>query len=277
MSSELDQATIFRQGMSGDLESWLKVNLDAVGTPDGRTGLAPFPPKALMEVTTGLVEPLHFAQHGVHFIEELEKSSPTPLADFESILDFGCGVGRLARLFKGFKGKYTGVDVDGRTVDWVRDALPYVSANQSTPRLPLPFEDGQFDCVISISVFTHMTEEDQFFYLKELKRVTRPGAVLLLTIHGKRTVERSLTEDFIFDLLWCPRDELEDAKRSLENGSGFKFILHAGHLTSDEYDYGQTFINERYIRKEWGKFFDVVGISSGAIHDFQDIVALRRS
>lgn len=51
-----------------------------------------------MQITTGLSEPLHFAQRGVHFLEQLELASETPLAGFKSVLDFGCGVGRLARL-----------------------------------------------------------------------------------------------------------------------------------------------------------------------------------
>ena len=262
--------------MSGDLATWLKFNLEAMETPEGRAQLAPFPPAELMQITTGLTDPLHFAQHGVNFLEQLELASETHLADFKSILDFGCGVGRLARLFKGFKGQYTGVDVDSKTVAWIRGALPHVSAYLSTPREALPFANASFDCAISISVFTHMTEADQRLYLSELQRVVQPGGTLLLTVHGKRALHRALTEDFVFNLVWCPRDELEEAQVTLDSGSGYKFIRQLGHLTTDHYDYGITFIGAEYINSVWSEYFDVVNVREGALYDFQDIVTLRR-
>lgn len=275
-SVQLDEAAVARDGISGDFAEWLKFNLDAMKTPEGRTRLAAFPPAELMQITTGLTDPQDFAQHGVHFVEKLEAASPKHLADFESILDFGCGVGRLARLFKGFKGNYTGVDVDGGTVAWVRDALPHVSAYLSAPRQALPFANDTFDCAISISVFTHMNEADQRFYMEELQRVTQTGATLLLTVHGKRALHRALTEEFVFNLVWCPRDELDAAQVSLDTGSGYKFILQPGHLTSAEYEYGITFISRDYIDRVWSEYFDVIDVTEGALYDFQDIVTLRR-
>lgn len=267
---------IARDGISGKLEDWLTLNLSAVGSKEGETVLAAFPPAELMEVTTGLTEPIDFATHGVHFVRELAQASPKPLSSFSSILDFGCGVGRLARLFKGFSGRYVGVDVDKRTVEWVRTSLPYVSANLNFPHEPLPFKDGEFACVISLSVFTHLTERDHLFYLSELCRVTQAGGILLLTVHGARALHRALTEEFVFNLVWCPREELEEADQILAADNGYKFIRQLGHLTSDNYEYGITFMAEDYVRNVWSRYFDVVDYRSGAIHDFQDIVVLTR-
>jgi SAM-dependent methyltransferase len=263
-------------GISGDFAKWLKFNLVAMETQEGRAQLAAFPPPELMQETTGLTDPLHFAQHGVHFLEQLEAACPGHLADFESILDFGCGVGRVARLFKGFKGRYTGVDVVDKNVQWINEALPHASARVSIPQAPLPFPDASFDCIISVSVFTHMNEADQKFYLSELQRVSKPGATLLLTTHGQRALHRALSEEFIFNLIQCPIEDLRSASTILQAGLGFKFILQAGHLTTKDYDYGITFIGSDYINEVWSEYFDVLAISTGAIHDFQDIVSLRR-
>jgi SAM-dependent methyltransferase len=43
----------------------------------------------------------------------------------------------------------------------------------------LPFEDGSFDAVVSIEVVEHV--EDQFAFLRELARIARPGAPVLVT------------------------------------------------------------------------------------------------
>jgi cyclopropane fatty-acyl-phospholipid synthase-like methyltransferase len=38
--------------------------------------------------------------------------------------------------------------------------------------------------IVSVSVFSHMNEADQAFYLSELHRVTQPDAHIVITVHG---------------------------------------------------------------------------------------------
>jgi len=263
-----------RRGISGDLEEWLTFNrVEAFASPDSLALVAPFPPKELMQNTSGLVDPKHFASHGCDILKALSIASPQPISSYTSVLDFGVGVGRLARMFKGFQGSYTGVDVDARHVAWVSSALDHVKAFATTPRAPLPLADKSFDCIISISVFTHMNETDQFFYLSELARVAKPGAILMLTVHGERALKRAETEDMIFNMLSVPRSGIVET-RSLFPSPGFKFIRQDGHLTSDKYEYGITFISRAYVEKEWSRYFDVLP-GTAAIHDFQDVMVLR--
>lgn len=50
---------------------------------------------------------------------------------------------------------------------------------------PLPYEDESFDAVFGLSVMTHLRRTCQLQWLREIKRVLRPGGVFLATIHGK--------------------------------------------------------------------------------------------
>ena len=50
--------------------------------------------------------------------------------------------------------------------------------------MPLGFPDGTFDFIYSISVFTHLTEASQRFWMNELFRILKPGGYLLFTVHG---------------------------------------------------------------------------------------------
>jgi ubiquinone/menaquinone biosynthesis C-methylase UbiE len=177
-------------------------------------------------------------------------------------------------MFKGFQGKYTGVDVDARHVEWVSSALDYVTGIVTKPKQVLSFTDKYFDCIISISVFTHMNEHDQFFYLQELARVAQSGSSIFLTVHGERALQRAETESQIFDMLSVKKSEIAATHHNFST-KGFNFILQQGHLTSNSYEYGITFISRNYIEREWSKYFEVVQIFSGAIHDFQDIVLLK--
>ncbi|KRE07474.1 hypothetical protein ASE63_22505 [Bosea sp. Root381] len=227
-----------------------------------------------MQRVSGLTDRLDFASHGRDIFLALHSASPSPLFEYPSILDFGIGSGRLARMFKGFRGRYTGADIDHELLEWAGTHLPWVAPMATTPRAPLPARDASFDCVISISVFTHMSEADSLFYLDELHRVTKPGATLLLTVHGERALKRAETESDIFEMLSIPRAKLEGARSAMP---GFSFILQQGHLTSDAYEYGISFTGEQYVHTEWAKRFQVNRVVSGAIHDFQDIVVLKRT
>jgi SAM-dependent methyltransferase len=86
------------------------------------------------------------------------------------VLDFGCGSSPYRHLFTSAGATYVGADIDG------------------TPELrieagkPLPIESGSFDCVVSFQVLEHV--RDVGLYLREARRVLKPGGRLLLSTHG---------------------------------------------------------------------------------------------
>jgi SAM-dependent methyltransferase len=264
-------------GVRMPMEAWLDLNERlCFETPELSNYVSPFPPPHLMQIVSGLTSPADFAAHGVTIYRAIQDASPKPLIGFGNILDFGCGSGRLGRLFKGHPGKITGCDIDGRLVDWINGYLPHMTAVRTDPAAPLPFEDGSFDAVISVSVFSHLDEDTQKLYLAELQRVSARGAYLFLTTHGERALTRAVSEDRIFDMLGILHADLNRAATGMSEGHHNFILQPAGHLTSEHYKYGITFIPESYVRRVWTEFFDVAAIVGGAIHDFQDIVVCRK-
>ncbi len=264
-------------GIGGNLDDWLYFNeVTAAQSVRALDSVAPFPPPALMHRTCGLDNDWHFAAHGIVILRALAAASRNPLAGYQDLLDFGAGAGRLARMFKGFQGRYVAVDIDAGNIAWISRNLPWVRAVKTRPNKPLPFTNGSFDAVVAISVFTHMDEQRQFLYLDELRRVTRPGAALFLTVSGARVLERAETEPAITAMLAMPADHVGVARKAFGAGPGFCFLPQRGHLSSRRYPYGNTFISEAYIGRNWSKYFDIVEIVRGAIHDFQDLVVLQR-
>jgi len=230
-----------------------------------------------MHRRSGLGGDSDFAGHGAVIVRALAACSREPLGNYRSVLDFGVGVGRLARMFKGFDGRYAGVDIDGLPVDWMKERLPWVDAHKTEPLQPLPFPDSTFDAVFSISVFTHMNEPDHLFYLDELKRVTVPGARLFITVCTERVLQRAEDEKGVLQMLTMPPGGLDAARAALQGGSGFYFVRQEGHLTSNAYEYGITFISAAYIKRHWSEYFDLETVAVGGIHDSRDIVVLRRA
>lgn len=59
---------------------------------------------------------------------------------------------------------------------------------------------GYFDVAYCFSVFTHLNERMQNLWLLELKRILKPGGILLLTVHGEEGAKNHLEEHEIDEL-----------------------------------------------------------------------------
>lgn len=78
-----------------------------------------------------------------------------------------------------------------------------IACHQTAPDGTLPFPDGHFDAVVSVEVIEHV--EDQFAFLRELLRIAKPGAPVIITTpntHNINSRVRSLT--WGFPLLYDP-------------------------------------------------------------------------
>jgi SAM-dependent methyltransferase len=280
----------YAQGCRLPADEWAWLNrVGCFENPELREYVSPFPPVDLIQNVSGLVNERDFASHGADFFLGLSAASPKPLWEFRTILDFGCGCGRLARMFKGHPGAITGCDIDSRHVRWIKDNLSYMQAMVTSVHPPLPFVDNQFEAIISISVFTHLNERSHNEFLAELNRICEPNGYLFLTVHGERALRRAVEEPTIRSLIDVDEGRFRKARDEFSQGK-HAFILQYGHLTTrdevgklavadkpitEPFEYGITFIPEAYVRKDWGRWFEVVDYRYGALHDFQDLVVMR--
>jgi SAM-dependent methyltransferase len=103
------------------------------------------------------------------------------------ILDWGCGPGRVIRHMPELLGRDSnvyGTDYNEKSIEWCKANLPDIHFNLNTLEPNLPYEDGSFDFIYGISIFTHLSEEMHHRWSTELKRVLRSGGILFLTTHG---------------------------------------------------------------------------------------------
>lgn len=115
------------------------------------------------------------------------------------ILDVGSGSGIMAiacEPFIGDAGHYTGIDVNQREVSFCRghyptDKFSFVHLDAGNPiyvpeqtgRARWDVADESVDVVTSLSVWTHMNEDDAVFYFREVDRVLRPGGQAFITFY----------------------------------------------------------------------------------------------
>ncbi|NJL29601.1 MAG: class I SAM-dependent methyltransferase [Thermoanaerobaculia bacterium] len=107
------------------------------------------------------------------------------------LLDFGCGSGRLIRHFFDVADRCEihGVDLRSDHIFWCKRHLnPPFHFAVTTAYPHLPFEDRYFNLVLAGSVFTHIDDLADAWFL-EIWRILRPGGLFYFTIHDRHTIE----------------------------------------------------------------------------------------
>ncbi len=105
------------------------------------------------------------------------------LTSQSSIVDIGCGSGRLAYALRDISDlEYLGVDVVDDLLQYARKLVkrPDWKFVKST-NLTLPASDSSKDLACAFSVFTHLLHEETYVYLKEARRVLKPGGKLVFS------------------------------------------------------------------------------------------------
>ncbi len=179
----------------GDLRAWLLTML-------------PVPPEG-MRALIGRPELADFVEPPDYW-----EGQPT------SVLDLGCGCGRLARwmLSTSRPERYVGIDIHAGMIEWCRVNLAapgfeFIHQDVLSPRLNpsgslhvAPFPDGNFDLVLAVSLFTHLLQDQAEFYLDEIARVLAPDGSFFSTWFLFDKIQFPMMQDFQNALFINPKD-----------------------------------------------------------------------
>ena len=116
-----------------------------------------------------------------------------PVGEIGSMLDFGCGCGRVIRHWANSGVEVHGCDYNTVLVSWCRRRLPFARFETNGLAPPLPYADASFELVYALSVFTHLPRTLQQQWMGELARVLTPDGYLIVSTHGEAYLE-TLTE-----------------------------------------------------------------------------------
>jgi len=230
----------------------------------GEIPIPPFSLTARMMHGSGLeAARAEYLVRGAQSREAIERVLPDDWSwTGKSVLDFGCGAGRVIRhlLPVAPECELWGSDIDPRCIAWNEQHLsPPASfvGNGEVP--PLPFPDGKFDLIYALSVFTHISTHWPAWLL-ELDRLLAPGGRLLATIMSEGMCEAITGE------AW---DEKNVGMSVYEAGQawsrGGPMVLHSPW----------------WIREHWGRLFEIERLMSRGFYgrsgqDDQGVVVLRK-
>ena len=187
-------------------------------------------------------------------LNQLVRVNAVQLPAAPRVLDFGCGPGRVATWLTLHHPDWdlVGTDIDEEAIAWAGANLASVASFECNPPMPpLRYSDRHFDFVYSISIFTHLPEDMQSAWLKELSRVTREGGYLVLTTHGEHLLPFAMP------------------------ASGFYYSVGPGTDGLPGY-YQTSYQTHAYIERTWAKYFHVERIIPRGLAGHQDIVICRK-
>lgn len=230
----------------------------------GRKSDVPLPPDKLTQRAIWL-SPRTFDKWGYalkrKYDEAVARHLPKPRTA-RRLLDWGCGCGRMAKYLAG-ECDYTGIDIDREAIDWCRANVPKGTFEPQGLEARTRFADDAFDAVIGISIFTHLREEEQFAWLKELARVTAPGGVVAVSVCGATSLFNAANPGPVLDAL--------TARGFCDTGPEMTL---KGVTADDEY-YRNVYHTHAYIRETWSRWFEILEILPGFVANMQDMVFLR--
>ena len=192
-------------------------------------------------------------------LESVGESSQT----LTRVLELGCAGGRMLRFYPYMpeESELWGVDISARHVTWCQHNLspPFLFA-MSTTSPHLPFEDNYFDLVYCGSVFTHISELADTWFL-ELRRILRGGGYAYITIHDKRTIELLFTDTRYTDnknLDWFRRKIRQFDKRTSVCSQDYASFSMGADPES------QVFYDREYLVQKWSRFAKVLSVTPEA-------------
>jgi SAM-dependent methyltransferase len=179
------------------------------------------------------------------------------------ILDWGCGCGRTARtlLYYVKPSNLFGCDIDRAAVDWVSNIVKEASFISINLYPPTPYPDEYFDIVYGLSVMTHLSESLQQQWLAELRRISAPGAIVVLSVLNDSLRQRLMTPEIAKDF-------------AMKGEASFHACdPYFDQITPKEY-YRTSFHSIEYITANWSKYFDLLEYVIAETH--QDLVIMLR-
>jgi ubiquinone/menaquinone biosynthesis C-methylase UbiE len=199
-------------------------------------------------------------------IQELvNKYKPSIEWSSVNLLDFGCGCGRITRHFLEANqtlNRVVGVDIDKANIEWCKQNLAGGEFYATELEPPLPFTDETFDVITCNSVFTHLDEDKQVMWLKELSRILKPDGLAIVTINQGNAAAHGRWSNELLDE-WTQTGIIVGTNNDLK-----------GVISDDTY-YQDVFLTTEYINTHWIPLMDIIGTHEMTF-GYQNAVILKK-
>lgn len=173
------------------------------------------------------------------FDRELLDRFAAAVAGRGDVCDMGCGPGHVARYLHDAGTTIFGLDLSPRMVGQARQLNPGISFREGN-MMALEMEDATLGGIVAFYAIVNLPPESLPRVFEEMKRVLRPGGLLLLSFHigdeARRVSELwdfAVSMDFFFFRPSAIRRDLEAAglviEETMERGPYAPEVEHQSH------------------------------------------------
>lgn len=251
------RVTGFSKGRDvANMETWFLADL---------YNILPVPPSHLISRVAGNEGSSFYFVTGIQNYKDFWKAvckhgNPNSI---KTMLDWGCGSGRMIGFFLKFSGipRVFGCDIDAEAIAWCQEHLKSAEFNVIPPYPPTVYADRMFDLIISFSVFTHLSRDVQSSWLREMQRILSPGGLFIASVHGEFATAFNFQDKSVKDVLKNGIHEVADERLDGVAPEGY---------------YRGVFQSKEYTLREFGKFFEIVEYKEQGGSNYQDLVVMRR-
>ena len=223
-----------------------------------------------MLTSTDPVKVESYRRGAVQFVDILRRSCAEAGRDWgsiESVLEIGCGYGRIVRELMKF------IPAERVSVCDVIDAgARFTAAEFSVRRIPAleqarPLPGTRFDLVYLLSVYSHLRRDLVIANLRRVAEVLKPGGVVVATVHGEGSAETAER----YEQYWL------DKSRVLEGlaRTGYYYERYPYYFA----EYGLTWFTRSEFEKlvaETAPELDLVRYHPMDVDGHQDVFVYRR-
>jgi SAM-dependent methyltransferase len=204
-----------------------------------------------------------------------------PLTPASRVLEFGCGWGRIIRYFlkDTSPGNLWGIDVNEQLLAFCKQSNPYCHFERNDPLPPTKLSSGSFDLIYAYSVFTHLSENAHLAWLAELRRLLKPGGVVVATVRPRGFIKYcdSLTADSA--LSHVSQSSLigmfADTSAVLNDYDEGRFCYEPYRSSSYGDDWGEAVVSRAYIEARWTDMFELLDVIEDPARFKQNLAVLR--
>jgi 2-polyprenyl-3-methyl-5-hydroxy-6-metoxy-1,4-benzoquinol methylase len=204
-----------------------------------------------------------------------------------TILDFGCGWGRVTRLFtrEVESQQLWGIDCMSSAIDICRSTNTHSRFELTDPLPPTTLAPEAFDLIYAYSVFSHLSEAAHLAWLEEFRRVLKPGGLLVVTTRPREFIlqcaaMREALRHQGEQPNWTAGTNMsfkntEAALAQYDKGE-FLFEPTGGGDELDASFFGEACIPRQYVIEHWPNVFEPVDYIDDRSVCLQNVIVARK-
>lgn len=198
-----------------------------------------------------------------------------------TVLEYGCGWGRIVRFFlKDLgPGNLWGIDCDPEVLEVCRRTNPWSTFVDVDVMPPSSLPDCHFDLVYAYSVFSHLSEESHDRWLNEFRRILKPDGILIVSTRARSFIEtcawlRSPAGAGAPPSHGVSAGAFVDTARALAAYDAGEYCF-SYRTPEDPLHFGETCIPLSYVKKHWAERFHLLEFVEDPRVSVQNFFVLR--